>query len=193
MAAKPHAALRKKLLAYALSLPEAEEHHPWGENVAKVGGKIFFFGGRPENDFLAGLKLPLSRSAAPRGSSRPRRVRRSALPAGPPLVVAHELRERLPPARRAARPRILRRRRAADHHDLARGELVGDAEDLLRLGLLRRVTEPRDAAAVAEQVRAGEEPLGEPALVVREAQRVSAFERDCDPQWCRGEPVDVRA
>ncbi len=64
MAAKPHAALRKKLLTYALSLPEAEEHHPWGENVAKVGGKIFFFGGRPENDFVAGLKLPLSRSAA---------------------------------------------------------------------------------------------------------------------------------
>jgi len=64
VAAKPHAALRKKLLTYALSLPAAEEHHPWGENVAKAGGKIFFFGGRPENDFLAGLKLPLSRSAA---------------------------------------------------------------------------------------------------------------------------------
>lgn len=64
MAATPHAALRKKLLTYALSLPEAEEHHPWGENVAKAGGKIFFFGGRPENDFVAGLKLPLSRSAA---------------------------------------------------------------------------------------------------------------------------------
>ncbi|MGI8878543.1 MAG: MmcQ/YjbR family DNA-binding protein [Candidatus Limnocylindria bacterium] len=64
MTAKPHAALRKKLLTYALSLPEAEEHHPWCENVAKVRGKIFFFGGRPENDFVAGLKLPLSRSAA---------------------------------------------------------------------------------------------------------------------------------
>ena len=64
MAAKSHTALRKKLLAFALSLPEAEEHHPWGERVAKVGGKIFFFGGRPENDVLAGLKLPLSRSAA---------------------------------------------------------------------------------------------------------------------------------
>jgi len=63
-AAKRHAPLRRKLLAYALSLPEAEAHHPWGENVAKVGGKIFFFGGRPENDFLAGLKLPLSRTAA---------------------------------------------------------------------------------------------------------------------------------
>lgn len=37
VAAKPHAALREKLLTYALSLPEAEEHHPWGENVAKVG------------------------------------------------------------------------------------------------------------------------------------------------------------
>ncbi len=63
-AAKRHAPLRRKLLAYALSLPEAEVHHPWGENVAKVGGKIFFFGGRPDNDFLAGLKLPVSRTAA---------------------------------------------------------------------------------------------------------------------------------
>lgn len=64
MTAKPHAAMRKKLLTYALSLPEAEEHHPWGENVAKVKGRIFFFGGRAETDFVAGLKLPLSRSAA---------------------------------------------------------------------------------------------------------------------------------
>ena len=28
---------------FALGLPEASEDHPWGEDVAKVGGKIFVF------------------------------------------------------------------------------------------------------------------------------------------------------
>jgi predicted DNA-binding protein (MmcQ/YjbR family) len=37
---------RERLLAYALSLPEAIEDHPWGETVAKVRKKVFvFFGG----------------------------------------------------------------------------------------------------------------------------------------------------
>jgi predicted DNA-binding protein (MmcQ/YjbR family) len=34
---------REKLLDFALSLPEAREDHPWGEDVAKVRGKIFVF------------------------------------------------------------------------------------------------------------------------------------------------------
>jgi predicted DNA-binding protein (MmcQ/YjbR family) len=34
---------RDKLLAFALSLPETYEDHPWGESVAKVRGKIFVF------------------------------------------------------------------------------------------------------------------------------------------------------
>ena len=34
-----------KLLAFALSLPEAQEDHPWGDTVAKVGKKIFVFVG----------------------------------------------------------------------------------------------------------------------------------------------------
>ena len=43
MAAAP--ALRKRLLAYALGLPEAYLDHPWGEDVAKVRKKVFVFFG----------------------------------------------------------------------------------------------------------------------------------------------------
>ena len=35
--------LRAEVLAFALSLPEAFEDHPWGEDVAKVRGKVFVF------------------------------------------------------------------------------------------------------------------------------------------------------
>jgi len=35
--------VRDKVRAYALSLPGANEEHPWGEDVAKVGRKIFVF------------------------------------------------------------------------------------------------------------------------------------------------------
>ena len=37
------AGTREKLRAFALSLPEAAEDHPWGEDVAKVRGKVFVF------------------------------------------------------------------------------------------------------------------------------------------------------
>ena len=37
------AGTREKLRAFALSLPEAVEDHPWGEDVAKVRGKVFVF------------------------------------------------------------------------------------------------------------------------------------------------------
>jgi predicted DNA-binding protein (MmcQ/YjbR family) len=33
------------VLAFALSLPEAVEDHPWGEDVVKARGKIFVFVG----------------------------------------------------------------------------------------------------------------------------------------------------
>ena len=39
------AGARETLLAFALSLPEAVEEHPWGEDVVKVRGKIFVFVG----------------------------------------------------------------------------------------------------------------------------------------------------
>ena len=43
--------IRTKLLAFALSLPEAVEEHPWDETVAKVRTKVFvFFNGDPARD-----------------------------------------------------------------------------------------------------------------------------------------------
>jgi predicted DNA-binding protein (MmcQ/YjbR family) len=35
--------VRTEIRAFALSLPEAFEDHPWGEDVAKVRGKVFVF------------------------------------------------------------------------------------------------------------------------------------------------------
>ena len=34
-----------QLRAFALSLPDASEHFPWGERVAKVNGKVFVSSG----------------------------------------------------------------------------------------------------------------------------------------------------
>lgn len=37
------AGARQKVREFALSLPGAVEDHPWGEDVAKAGGKVFVF------------------------------------------------------------------------------------------------------------------------------------------------------
>ena len=55
--------LRAELLAFALSLPEAWEDHPWGERVAKVRGKVFVFFGRDDSTLIT-VKLAESHGHA---------------------------------------------------------------------------------------------------------------------------------
>jgi predicted DNA-binding protein (MmcQ/YjbR family) len=55
---------REKLIAFALSLPEAYEDHPWGETVAKVGKKVFCFFGTGGPSPNISLKLPDSAEEA---------------------------------------------------------------------------------------------------------------------------------
>ena len=51
--------IERRLIKLALSYPEAWEDHPWGENVVKVGKKIFVFFGVPERGrLMVGVKLP---------------------------------------------------------------------------------------------------------------------------------------
>ncbi len=59
--------VRARLLAYALSFPEAWDDDPWGgDTVAKVGKKIFaFFGGEnPDGSMGISVKLPESNDEA---------------------------------------------------------------------------------------------------------------------------------
>jgi len=54
---------RKALLEYALTLPEAYEDHPWGEEaVAKVKGKIFVFFGMGEGTSTIAIAMKLEDS-----------------------------------------------------------------------------------------------------------------------------------
>ena len=55
-------AAKAQLLKYALAKDDATLEHPWGENVAKVKGKVFVFFGMEEPDaqyadYVMGLKL----------------------------------------------------------------------------------------------------------------------------------------
>ena len=57
--------LRRRLLDYALGLPEAYLDHPWGEDVAKVRKKVFaFFGIEGYADHGMTVKLVESQSLA---------------------------------------------------------------------------------------------------------------------------------
>ncbi len=63
--ASSHSRARDALRAYALSLPEAWEDHPWGELVIKVGKKIFVFLGLIDDKRLSmSVKLPDSADLA---------------------------------------------------------------------------------------------------------------------------------
>ena len=55
-------AAKAQLLKYALAKDDATLEHPWGENVAKVKGKVFVFFGMEEPDaqyadYVMGVKL----------------------------------------------------------------------------------------------------------------------------------------
>jgi predicted DNA-binding protein (MmcQ/YjbR family) len=59
--------LSEVLRAFAFSLPEAYEDHPWGESVAKVGKKVFVFFGSADDaaqPFGLSVKLPVSNDEA---------------------------------------------------------------------------------------------------------------------------------
>jgi predicted DNA-binding protein (MmcQ/YjbR family) len=57
--------LRKRLLEYALGMPEAYVDHPWGEDVAKVRKKVFVFFGMPEGSpYPLGMSVKLRDSHA---------------------------------------------------------------------------------------------------------------------------------
>ena len=53
-----------RMKAAAASYPEAKLDHPWGEDVFKVGRKVFVFFGVPGDDFGLSVKLPHSAGAA---------------------------------------------------------------------------------------------------------------------------------
>lgn len=50
-------AAKARLLKYALAKPDATLEHPWGENVAKVRGKVFVFFGLETSSGVMGVKL----------------------------------------------------------------------------------------------------------------------------------------
>lgn len=58
--------LRAELLAYALTKPEAYVDHPWDEDVAKVGKKVFAFFGMRDNtpEYPPGMTVKLPDSGA---------------------------------------------------------------------------------------------------------------------------------
>jgi predicted DNA-binding protein (MmcQ/YjbR family) len=52
-------AVRRKVLAFALTLPGAYEDHPWDEDVAKVKNKIFVFLGLGDDPSTLAMTVKL--------------------------------------------------------------------------------------------------------------------------------------
>lgn len=55
-------AIRRRVLAFALGLPGAYEDHPWDEDVAKVGKKVFAFLGMADDPTNLGMTVKLDDS-----------------------------------------------------------------------------------------------------------------------------------
>lgn len=56
---------RRRLLEFAIAFPEAWLDHPWGEDVVKVGKKVFVFFGHEDNpDYPTGMSVKLDDSNA---------------------------------------------------------------------------------------------------------------------------------
>jgi predicted DNA-binding protein (MmcQ/YjbR family) len=53
---------RRRLLEFALGLPQAHEDHPWGEDVVKVRGKIVVFLGLDDDPSSMGMTVKLDES-----------------------------------------------------------------------------------------------------------------------------------
>jgi predicted DNA-binding protein (MmcQ/YjbR family) len=49
----------RRVLEFALGLPEAHEDHPWGETVMKVGKKVFVFLGSEESPTWPSMSIKL--------------------------------------------------------------------------------------------------------------------------------------
>jgi len=58
----PPRTVRRRLLAFALTLPGAYEDHPWGEDVAKVNKKVFAFLGVDDEPEHLGMSVKLDES-----------------------------------------------------------------------------------------------------------------------------------
>lgn len=50
---------RRQVLTFALTMPGAHEDHPWGEDVAKVGKKVFVFLGLDDDPSNLGMTVKL--------------------------------------------------------------------------------------------------------------------------------------
>ena len=55
-------ATRRRVLAFALGLPGAYEDHPWDEDVAKVGKRVFAFLGMADDPTNLGMTVKLDDS-----------------------------------------------------------------------------------------------------------------------------------